>query len=99
PARRYRRLRPDANRSHAPGVGLDGTQARGRSTLEAGADGGYGQEAGAGPAPAPRSSAEDPMPSIRFRAPLLALSNLVTLAVLTLQERRTGQGSCQDGET
>ena len=27
------------------------------------------------------------MPSIRFRAPLLALSDLVTLAVLTLRER------------
>jgi phosphate transport system protein len=37
------------------------------------------------------------MPSIRFRAPLLALSDLVTLAVLTLRERRTRRGSCQDG--
>ena len=38
------------------------------------------------------------MPSIRFRAPLLALSDLVTLAVLTLRERRASHGSCQDGE-
>jgi hypothetical protein len=38
------------------------------------------------------------MPSIRFRAPLLALSDLATLAVLTLRERRAGQTSCQDGE-
>jgi PhoU domain len=38
------------------------------------------------------------MPPIRFRAPLLALSDLVTLAVLTLRERHARQGSCQDGE-
>ena len=38
------------------------------------------------------------MPSIRFRAPLLALSDLVSVAVLTLRERRAGQTSRQDGE-
>ena len=38
------------------------------------------------------------MPSIRFRAPLLALSDLVSVAVLTLRERRARRGSRQDGE-
>jgi hypothetical protein len=36
------------------------------------------------------------MPSMQFRAPLLAFSDLVT--VLTLRQRRTQQASCQDGE-
>ena len=38
------------------------------------------------------------MPSIRFRAPLLAFLNLVTVTAMTLRQRRTRQASCQDGE-
>jgi hypothetical protein len=38
------------------------------------------------------------MPSIRFRAPLLAFVDLVTVTAMTLRQRRTRQASCQDGE-
>ena len=38
------------------------------------------------------------MPSIRFRAPLLAFLDLVTVTAMTLRQRRTRQASCQDGE-